>query len=87
MATFTNLSKNPISPTGAHKAKKALWGDTLATWGDAIFSWGFESESYVNLSKSTGTGGLWVSSVLPWQLSSPWTTTSGVIAWTNQDKN
>lgn len=86
MATFTNHSKNTINPSNKNKGIGAEWADLVASWSDAFYGWA-ESESVSNLSKTMGTGGLWIVSVNPWQLSSPWTVTIGAIAWSNQNKN
>lgn len=50
--TPVNITKTAISPTNSPKAKVASWGSLTATWGDLLFTWGFNSEQFINKTKS-----------------------------------
>lgn len=55
MTTFTNQTKNVITPSSSNKGGYALWGDDVVTWGDADFGWGSPYFSMVNLAKNSIT--------------------------------
>ena len=88
MITPTNISKNPITPTGVAKSLSYYWGDPNATWGDAIATWG---SNYVvtNIVKNTPTSTTTVvGSPIGLLLTLTYATaiTSGG-GWTNQPKS
>ena len=55
MATFTNQSKNSITPTSSNKGGYVLWGDPVYTWGDSIGMWGSPYNPITNISKNAIT--------------------------------
>ena len=82
MAIFSNKTKIAIGASNLLKIVSGGYG--FARYGMSFYGQGGQP---TNLIKSLGIGGLWTASVLPWQLSSPWTVTIGAIAWSNQNKN
>ena len=53
MTTFTNQTKNSITPDSNNKAGYALWGDDVVTWGDSNFGWGSPYATFSNVSKNS----------------------------------
>ena len=53
MTTFTNQTKNSVTPGQTKKAGYGTWGDTVATWGDALITWGAPTAVFVNVSKNS----------------------------------
>lgn len=55
MTTFTNQSKNSITPTSSNKGGYALWDDAVVTWDDIGFAWDAPYNPITNISKNAIT--------------------------------
>lgn len=52
--SFTNISKNSISPTYDRKADYAIWDDPVRVWDDSAFFWDSPLNAFgTNVSKNS----------------------------------
>lgn len=75
---ITNVSKPTTTLSNSSKVSiEETWDSNTTTWNSETRTWDDMASTIDNQSKVIN-GSLWLSSVLPWQLSTPWVTTGNI---------